>query len=333
MAHRIEILDGVPQIAYAGAVPWHSLGKKVPHDLTPEQMCVEAGADWEVEKRNAYCEVNGKKIMTNAGFLIRKPNGRHIKEEKILTTLKRVDTWHEYQNKEAFAFFKDFVMAGHMDMDVAGVLKEGELVWATAKIKDGFKVSNKDHIESYLLFILSHRHGTAHSVLLSNVRAVCNNTVQAALASAEAGSKVSISHRNPFDPVAVKEKLGIAHQKTLEYKEQAQFLAKTKYREDQVKEYFTTVFPANPSKKKEGSKRQTKEMHKGASTSMLLVDHQPGADLAPGTWWNLYNAVTYYTNHIMGKSDDTRVDSLWTGDSFKINQDALTLACEMAKVS
>jgi len=32
MSHLVE------QMAYAGEVPWHGLGKKVPNDLSAEQM-------------------------------------------------------------------------------------------------------------------------------------------------------------------------------------------------------------------------------------------------------------------------------------------------------
>ena len=50
MAHMIEEIDGVAQMAYAGDVPWHGLGVKVPSDLTPEQMLEAAGLNWEVRK-------------------------------------------------------------------------------------------------------------------------------------------------------------------------------------------------------------------------------------------------------------------------------------------
>jgi phage/plasmid-like protein (TIGR03299 family) len=332
MAHNLEIVDGVAQIAYAGETPWHKLGKKVPNDLTPEQMCKAAGLDWEVEKRQAFITLNGKKHMTRAGFLIRKPNGKNIKDETELTYLPNVSTWHEYQNVKGFEFFNEFVAAGDMEMHTAGALGDGQIVWALAKVKDGFNVlGKKDPIESHLLFVLSHRFGTAHAVFFTPVRVVCNNTLSMALS--EVGSKYNVTHRNPFDPAQVKEKLGIAHYRMGEYKEKAQFLATTKYKEENIVEYFTRVFPVNESKKKEGSTRKQKEMHRGASYGMALIDTQPGADIAPGTFWNLYNAATYYTNHLAGKTDDGRVQSLWLGDSAKANIQALDVAVEMAKAA
>ena len=48
MAHMVETM------AYAGQVPWHGLGQKVEHTLTPEEMLKAAGLDWTVSKRPVY---------------------------------------------------------------------------------------------------------------------------------------------------------------------------------------------------------------------------------------------------------------------------------------
>jgi len=48
MAHELEIVNGEANMAYAGDVPWHGLGKKVPSDVSPEQMLKAANLDWAV---------------------------------------------------------------------------------------------------------------------------------------------------------------------------------------------------------------------------------------------------------------------------------------------
>ena len=40
----------VETMAYAGEVPWHGLGTKVPHDLSTDEMLKQSGLDWYVEK-------------------------------------------------------------------------------------------------------------------------------------------------------------------------------------------------------------------------------------------------------------------------------------------
>jgi hypothetical protein len=49
-----------------------------------------------------------------------------------------------------------------------------------------------------------------------------------------------------------------------------------------------------------------------------------------GTWWTAYNAVTEHLSYSRGKTADGRLDSLWFGEGFKINEDALDVALEMA---
>lgn len=337
VAHKLEIIDGKAQMAYAGEEPWHGLGTKVPPDLTPAQMCEAAGLDWEVETRTAYCDVNGERIATKAGMLVRKPNGKNITTEKILTFLPNHDKWHELQNDKAFEFFNDFVMKGDMEMHTAGSLelKSGVYVWALAKVKESFKVvGRKDEVQSYLLFTNPHQFGTSIDVRGTPTRVVCWNTISMALqARLKEAFKVSTSHRNPFDADTVKEKLLLAHNKLGEYKERAQFLASKQYTVPEMIDYFKAVFPTNKQKKRaDGSepKRAPKEFHRGAQYAMSIVDTQPGAEFAPGSWWNLFNAATFYTNHLAGKSESTRVESLWYGENAQRNIDALNLAVKGA---
>ena len=44
------MVANVETMAYAGEKPWHGLGHKVGHDITPEQMELVAGLDWNVNK-------------------------------------------------------------------------------------------------------------------------------------------------------------------------------------------------------------------------------------------------------------------------------------------
>ena len=76
MAHELEMINGEAQLAYAGELPWHGLGVKVPSDLTPEQMMKAAGLDWTVRTEPAYVEIAGKKIKTKTAALVRDSDDR-----------------------------------------------------------------------------------------------------------------------------------------------------------------------------------------------------------------------------------------------------------------
>ena len=46
MAHELEFVNGQASMAYVGDVPWHGLGKRVPADVSPEQMLEAANLNW-----------------------------------------------------------------------------------------------------------------------------------------------------------------------------------------------------------------------------------------------------------------------------------------------
>jgi len=319
MAHELEIINGKAQMAYAGAVPWHGLGVEVPSDLTPDQMLEAAGLNWTVEKIPAYAKIDGKNVAIGQSALVRSM------DNQILDVVS--DDWNPVQNHEAFEFFNEFVMAGDMEMHTAGSLKQGKIVWGLAKVKESFELFKGDKIDSYLLFSNFHRYGFSTDVRFTPIRVVCNNTLTLSLNSA-VERMVKISHRKVFDPGNVKEMLGIATDKLAKYKEMAAFLGSKKAKDEDIVQYFTRIFPVTGS----GDKPR-KDLSKSASLALEILHTQPGAQYAEGTWWQPFNAVTYLTDHLAGRSPDTRLTSAWYGYNKNLKTKALEVAIEMAEVA
>lgn len=324
MAHEIEFVNGVAQMAYVGATPWHGLGKEVPADLTPEQMLEAAGLNWEVKKYPTFAVLDESDpdsvIETGQSALVR------LSDKKMLDVVS--DDWNPVQNAEAFEFFNEFVMAGDMEMHTAGSLKDGQIVWGLAKIKESFELFKGDKIDSYLLFSNFHKYGFSTDVRFTPIRVVCNNTLSLSLSSA-VERMVKISHRKQFDPANVKGMLGIATDKLKKYQEMAQFLGSKKAKTESVVEYFERIFPlTTTSKEKEEGKRS-----KNADIALSILHTQPGAEYAEGSWWQPFNAVTYMTDHVMGRSNDTRLTSAWYGYNKGLKTKALELAVEMAEAA
>ena len=319
MAHMIEMIDDKAQMAYAGEVPWHGLGTKVPADLTPDQMLEAAGLDWKVYKVPAYAEVNGQKVSVGKSALVRD------RDHKVIDTVS--DDWNEVQNQEAFEFFNEFVMSGDMEMHTAGSLRDGQIVWGLAKVKDSFELFKGDRIDSYLLFSNFHRYGCSTDVRFTPIRVVCNNTLTLSLNS-RVEKMVRISHRTKFNPDEVKEMLGIATEKLGKYKEMASFLGSKKAKNEDIVQYFKRVFPVTGAKKNIET-----ELSRNAKIAMSILDTQPGAEYAEGSWWQPFNAVTYMTDHLMGRNDDTRMTSAWFGPNRALKTRALETALEMAEAA
>jgi phage/plasmid-like protein (TIGR03299 family) len=316
--HELEMINGQAQMAYRESVgrPWHSLGTPVGDDMTPYEMMRTAGLDWTVTKVDSFIEFNGQKIPTGMKSLVRETDG------KILTQVG--PGWNPVQNIEAFEFFSDFVSKGDMIMDTAGSLKEGRIVWALADVRDGFTLFGGDEVRGYLLFSNPHQYGKSIDVRFVLERVVCNNTLTVALAE-KGQPSVRVNHRSQFDSERVKELLGISHRKVESFKEAAEFLGSKQYGQRDLEQYFGEVFGR--------STKENKDLSRTAERAIELIEVQPGAEFQKGSFWQMFNTVSYMTDHELGRSNDTRLESAWFGANAKRKLDALNLAVEMAEAA
>lgn len=314
MSHELEMIDGEASMVYAksGGLPWHSLGTSIPDDLTPEQTLIAAKLDWKVEKRPMYIEVAGKMVDTGKRALVRD------RDDRFMTVVS--DSWKPCQNETAFEFFNDFIANADMTMDTAGSLRNGEMVWALAKLNESFDLFGGDKVDGYLLFSNPHQFGKTIQVQTVMTRVVCANTIAVAL-SENSKYHVKVNHSREFDGDKVKEILGITKDHLNSYKLKAEFLGSKKFKEEDIVEYFGRVFGMNENKN---------ELRRAGQSAMELLDTQPGTEFAPGTYWQLFNATTNFTNFEASRNLDNRAYSLLHGSNRDINLKALTVALEMA---
>ncbi len=311
MSHEVETM------AYAGAVPWHGLGFPVSDDLSPQEMMKAAGCDWRVEKRPLqYNSPDGLQFVDNKEVLVR------TSDYSVLDIVG--PNWKPLQNEDAFAFFKEFVAKGDMQMHTAGSLQDGKIIWCLAKVADTFEPIKGDAIESYILLVNPHVRGKAIEARSTPIRVVCRNTMNFAL-STTSSRRITVNHNQTWDEDYVKMMLGLAKESTALYAEKAEFLANKFYNDTQIDDYFSEVFPH--------SDKQTEEFSKNALRAHEVLSEQPGADLAAGTWWNAFNAVTYMTDHEMGRNTSTRLNSAWFGANRNRKENALQKAMEYAEAA
>lgn len=312
MSHALEQLDnGEYSIAWAGETPWHGLGKRVPNDLTAEQMMQAANVDWTVSKRPLYRKIDDEFHVTNMTALTRDT------DNKILDYVP--ESWNENQNRDAFNFFHDYVMEGDMEMHTAGSLKGGQIVWALAKLKNNIVIGQKDVIENYMLFSNPHKFGKSIDVRMTSVRVCCANTLSMSL-NEKSNQVAKVSHRMVFNKEEVKRTMGIVDHKNTQYSDALNFLTTKSYTKDTCEEFMQKIFPGNTKN----------DLSRNANAVLGIIDTQPGGELFPGTWYNALQAVTFFNSHAASRSDDTRLYNQWFGSTQKQNITALNLALEMA---
>lgn len=305
MAHELEIVNGEAQMAYAGDLPWHGLGTKVSNDLTPQQMMQKAGVDWRVQEVESFINFNDEMVPTGQKSLVRETDG------KILTNVGK--DWHPVQNEQAFEFFNEYVLAGDMEMHTAGSLKGGNYVWALAKVKESFDLFGGDQVDSYMLFSNPHVYGKSIDIRFTPIRVVCNNTLTFAINS-QAQRAVKVGHRTAFNADSVKATMGIAHEKFAKYKEMAQFLGQKRFSVDSLMQYYNEVFPLTSGQTKQ-EEVNADTISRMAKQAYSVLETQPGAEFAEGSWWQAFNSVTYVTDHMQGRNADNRLHSQWFGQN------------------
>jgi phage/plasmid-like protein (TIGR03299 family) len=318
MAHMMETM------AYAGETPWHGLGEAVSNDLTPSQMMKKAGCDWTVHEVESFVEFDNRKIPTGQKSLVRGTDG------KVLTNVGA--DWKPVQNEQAFEFFSEYVYAGDMEMHTAGSLKGGQMIWALAKVKESFELFKGDEVESFLLFSNPHQYGKSIDVRFTPIRVVCNNTLTLALEK-ETQRGVRVGHRTEFNGDMVKEQLGIAHEKFSQYKEMAKFLGSKRFTMDSLVEYYNTVFPRTSDKRIRDMALSAETLSRPAKQAYDVLETQPGAKYAEGSWWQAFNSVTYMTDHLQGRSQENRLYSSWYGSNQLRKRLALNAAVEFAEMA
>ena len=318
MAHQVETM------AYAGEVPWHGLGVSVSNDLTPVQMMEKAGVDWTVQECESFVDFNGERIPTGQKALVRSTDGR------VLTNVGK--DWNPVQNEQAFEFFSEYVFAGDMEMHTAGSLKDGQMVWALAKVKESFDLFDGDQVDSYLLFSNPHQYGKSIDVRFTPIRVVCNNTLSLSL-SMQAERQVKVGHRVEFNPGEVKEALGIASEKLATYREMAEYLGSKRFSMDKLIEYYNAVYPRTSDKRVQDKKLSVETLSRNATECLNVLETQPGAQFAEGSWWQAYNSVTFVTDHVQGRNADNRLYSSWFGGNQTRKKNALETAIEFAEAA
>jgi phage/plasmid-like protein (TIGR03299 family) len=331
MAHEIE------SIAWTNEVPWHGLGVEV-GDLSVDEMLVSAGLDWNVSKRPLYFP----KVGTAQTELKLIPNKFALTRDSDESTLDIVgDSYKPVQNHEALDFFKRFVDSGDMKMETAGSLRRGQFIWGLAKIQDSFNVggNDEDRIEGYLLLTQPHKFGFSMIAALTPIRVVCMNTMKMALGEKLGGKRSNANgvfrmpHSRAFNEEVKKSAeiaLGLARQGMVELKEAADVLSKVRIHKDELPAYFHNV--ANDELDEDAD---PDKFSRTIKTLLDAVNEAPGANLktAEGTLWGAYNAVTYVTDHVLGRSDDSRIVSSWFGAGSGLKRRALELALDIAKAA
>lgn len=349
------MVAAVESMAWTGQVPWHGEGVEVSNDLTPHEMMVAAGLDWSVSKRPTWTSSKPidqyeKDADGNIALeLLEDPSRFTIVRDTDNAILSSCGSGYKpIQNERIFDFFAKFVKEANVSMETAGSLRGGKDVWALAKLNETFELPGGDEINDYFLFRQPHEAGHAMIIRETEIRVVCNNTLQFALGQASRG-EFRMTHNTEFtDDIAKKaaEALGLMKESHQNFQDAAHLLASKKAKHSDVLEFITRLNQPDLYKEQlehvrlleEGKKvgdmfPLRDQFTKYSELTVRALEESPGATLksSKGTWWGALNAVTFVEDH--QRSGENRAYSTMFGESSKRKSRALNLAIEYAEAA
>lgn len=313
MAHEVETM------AFANTVPWHGLGNRVDSSVSVDEMLIAAGLNWDVKMHPTFAQVDNELIrVPNKSALVR------ASDNKILTVAS--DNWKPIQNRDVLEFFSEYARAGGATLETAGSLRGGKMVWGLANLGHGFTTNNgADAVKGYVLFASPHEAGKATTVRVTGTRVVCANTMAIALRGHKNGIYTQ-SHLTDFNFDLARETMGLAHESMFQMELNAKALEQLKLSEYDTVRVLAKYF--QPKTKVEDIIADPEIRTRPMQEVLLSVEQAPGA--TPGSGWGVINAVTYWADHIAGRSQDARMVKAWFGENADIKQMVETELLQMA---
>jgi phage/plasmid-like protein (TIGR03299 family) len=317
MSHEIEN----EMIAYANEVPWHGIGAQTDPAAPMETWLENAKLNWTIERQPLFL-ADGRKVPNRSAFV-------RSSDARIMTVAN--PDWKPVQNAELLGFMDRYCRAGGAKMEVAGGLRDGQVVWALAKINYSFEVRPGDKVLAYLLLTGSHVAGRATSIKKTSVRVVCRNTMNLSESGNRSMELYNQNHRNPFDVDRAKEAVEAAIEEFAAAERRAKTLDKLKLTaEDAVRKVIVPVFLPEVQTDDELIREimRADVMPKKVTAILHSIEQAPGA--IPDTGWGVLNGITHYCDHVAGRNAGTRMWNSWMGENATRKQEAEKILMDLA---
>lgn len=325
------IVKGAP-FRYKGAV-------NVENCKTAAEVMSAAGLDWQVAKCElvAKMPVHSDKPEDN-GFIFGSNN--YVECPNAFATYRTdhniplgivKERYTPVQNVEAFTFFDNAIGKDKAIWQTAGFFGMGERIFVSAKLPKNILVQG-DPVENYLVFTTSHDGSSGVKILFSPIRVVCENTLNAAIATSS--NYVSFRHTKSVhgNLDIASEILGICDSRIAFLQEKFDFMRKTQIKDEAAQNIFANVILTEDEQFKINRTGHTVRQIitrdwraiQDAGISMKKVNTLSeinnyyfsgiGQKEILGTAWGVYNAITGYYSNIDNSEGAKRMDSLLYGD-------------------
>lgn len=300
MAHEVETM------AYVGnrGLPWHiaetrDRSTELDDLVSGSEMLVAAGLNWAVDQRTLYVPGTDGGFVEVPGWV----SNTRMSDSKSLGVVR--PSYKVLQNEALAAFGDALVDDGGAKYETAGSLRGGQMVFMSMELPEHIKVAGDDSdYRTYLLLTNGHDGWHKFTAVVTVVRAVCANTVSAALQGAQ--QRFAISHRSDLEGRVgeARRALNLTFKFEQTFADTAATLAAKSLSERQVEAILTDLFPYAEDIKP-GKFEQT-------TFAKVFENWKTSDTIAPdmrGTGWGVFNAVAEYLDHFADYRGGSRLDS------------------------
>jgi len=325
MAHEIDFSNERANLAYVGRRPWHGLGFDLRPGANLETWRKAAGLDWSVEDTPALYRDGPR-----AEDVHEVPGQKVLFRSDTRAPLSVVADWYKIvQPGEVLGFFEELVNGNGFTMETAGCLRNGNRIWALARVGEDAHIVDGDKVRPYLLLATSYDASMATIAQFTSIRVVCNNTLTAAVG--DHGSRgrtyeprVTIPHVSEFNAKAVREQLSIATSSWDEFLIKTRRMAEVKIEDEFMDVFLLDLYRVSRDDQRAIEKARKSKAH--TRITELFNGEAMGADMAGKTLWGAVNAVTEYIDHERGNKRETALDAAWFGEGALLKNRALAMA-------
>jgi phage/plasmid-like protein (TIGR03299 family) len=279
MAHGITTRDSLMVVRTPA---WHGLGVVLDH--TPRSLddaLGAAGLTWSVAK-HALQRDDGRPVP---GF------HATVREDtdEVLGVVS--DDYVVVQNRECFAFLAN-LLGSELIFETAGSLWSGKQVFITARLPDHVTAGG-DEIRPFVVLSAWHTGTGAIRAMTTPVRAVCANTVRAALQRAQAVHRV----RHVGDPTGQLHEARRVLELTVDYYRQfarlGDELALAPISERHLHDILAELYPHDTAL----GGRALRARARARQTVLELFVRGETMGNAPGSKWCAWNAIVEHHDH------------------------------------
>lgn len=317
--HNIDMTNARANIAFLGSRNdiWHRLGQEMLPGMDSAAWAKAAGLEWEAIKVPAIASLEG-------------PQWDHIPAEKRFAHvpdrffIARNDTAHilspgtvseiyqPHQPRAVLDWFDRYISVDdRFQLDVAGSLKGGAIIWATATFREPLSVAGDKHVARLLMTTTFDGSGaTINQGTMT--RTVCNNTLNVALMDRRA--VIRTRHNTAFDAKRVGDELATVAQGFACYKAVGDALAANSMAKDEVADFFKSCLDIPlEAKAEEISTRKLNQFE-----ALGSAYRQTATEGASGNAWAALNAITRYVDHdrAVQNGEKTKDEARFTSAQF-----------------